>query len=74
MKLILSIILVCIFSVITSTVQAQQTGQITPENIYFNSYSIDRHGNIRLPYLGELNVLGYTEKEVREKNGFTIKE
>ena len=34
---------------------------------YFTGYSIDRHGNIRIPYLGELNVLGYTEKEVREK-------
>jgi polysaccharide export outer membrane protein len=30
-------------------------------------YSVDRHGNIRIPYLGEVNVLGYTEKEAREK-------
>ncbi len=30
-------------------------------------YSIDRHGNIRLPYIGEINVLGYTTKEVRIK-------
>jgi polysaccharide export outer membrane protein len=30
-------------------------------------YSINRHGNIRLPYLGEINVLGYTTKEVRIK-------
>ena len=30
-------------------------------------YSIDRHGNIRLPYIGEMNVLGYTTKEVRIK-------
>lgn len=30
-------------------------------------YSIDKHGNIRLPYLGEINVLGYTTKEVRIK-------
>ena len=57
--------LVSLFSQISG--QSQQINQITPENIYFNSYSIDRHGNIRLPYLGELNVLGYTEKEVREK-------
>jgi len=47
--------------------QTQQGGQITAENIYFNSYSIDVQGNIRLPYIGELNVLGYTQKEVREK-------
>ena len=50
-----------------NTVQEQQGGQVTQGSFYFNSYSIDRHGNIRLPYLGELNVLGYTEKEVREK-------
>lgn len=37
------------------------------EGLYFNGYSIDRHGNIRIPYIGDLNVLGYTEKEVREK-------
>jgi len=30
-------------------------------------YSVDRHGNIRLPYIGEINVLGYTAKEVRLK-------
>jgi len=36
-------------------------------NLYFNGYSVDRHGNIRIPYLGDVNVLGYTEKEVREK-------
>lgn len=35
--------------------------------LYFNGYTVDRHGNIRIPYIGELNVLGYTEKEVREK-------
>ena len=46
---------------------AQSGGQLNEANLYFNSYSIDRHGNIRIPYVGELNVLGYTEKEVREK-------
>ena len=34
---------------------------------FFSGYSVDRHGNIRLPYLGEINVLGYTTKEVRLK-------
>jgi len=36
-------------------------------SIYFNSYSVDKLGNIRLPYLGDINVLGYTTKEVQEK-------
>jgi len=39
----------------------------TKESLYFTTYSVDKHGNIRLPYLGELNVLGYTTTEVREK-------
>lgn len=34
---------------------------------YFSGYSINSHGNIRLPHLGEINVLGYTTKEVRVK-------
>ena len=45
----------------------QSANQFNEENLYFSSYTIDRHGNIRIPYIGELNVLGYTEKEVREK-------
>ena len=34
---------------------------------YFSGYSIDVHGNIRLPNLEEINVLGYTTTEVRKK-------
>ncbi len=47
--------------------QSTNTSNISQEAIYFRSYSIDRHGNIRIPYIGELNVLGYTTSEVREK-------
>ena len=36
------------------------------EGIYFNGYTVDDHGNIRLPILGELNVLGFTLDEVRK--------
>ncbi|WP_250629730.1 polysaccharide biosynthesis/export family protein [Aureibaculum algae] len=42
-------------------------GQVNADQFYLSGYTIDRHGNIRIPYIGELNVLGYTEKEVREK-------
>ncbi|PHR74669.1 MAG: sugar transporter [Lutibacter sp.] len=42
-------------------------GSSSGGNLYFNGYTVDRHGNIRIPYIGELNVLGYSEKEVREK-------
>lgn len=37
------------------------------EELYYDGYTVDRHGNIRIPYIGDINVLGYTEKEVREK-------
>ncbi len=46
---------------------AQFGNQFDEQNLYFTSYSVDRQGNVRIPYIGELNVLGYTEKEVREK-------
>ncbi|TAF70545.1 MAG: sugar transporter, partial [Flavobacterium sp.] len=35
--------------------------------LYFNGYRVDDHGNIRIPILGEMNVLGYTLEEVRLK-------
>jgi polysaccharide export outer membrane protein len=34
---------------------------------YYTGYSVDDHGNIRLPILGEINVLGFTTDEVRVK-------
>lgn len=39
----------------------------TEEDVFFNGFTVDDHGNIRVPTMGEINVLGYTEKEVREK-------
>lgn len=37
------------------------------QSIYAQGYSVDDHGNIRLPMLGNLNVLGYTVEEIRIK-------
>lgn len=34
---------------------------------YFSDYSVDNYGNIRVPTLGNVNVLGYTTLEVRKK-------
>lgn len=39
----------------------------TEQGNYFNGNSVDDHGNIRLPILGEINVLGYTTEETRIK-------
>jgi polysaccharide export outer membrane protein len=44
-----------------------QNTQNTEQGNYFNGYSVDDHGNIRLPILGEINVLGFTTEEVRVK-------
>jgi polysaccharide export outer membrane protein len=54
---------------ITSNAQAAQIGQG-----YFSGYSIDNYGNIRVPTLGEINVLGYTEVEVRKKIEYKLRE
>ncbi len=35
--------------------------------LYFNGYGVDDHGNIRIPILGEMNVLGYTLEDIREQ-------
>ena len=35
--------------------------------LYFSSYVVDDHGNIRMPLIEEINVLGYTTDEVRVK-------
>lgn len=49
-----------------STSQNQSANQVSPQNLYFNGFSVDDHGNIRIPVLGEVNVMGYTVEEIRE--------
>lgn len=44
---------------------AQQGQQPSPQNIYFSGYNVNQHGNIRIPILGEINVLGFTIDEIR---------
>jgi polysaccharide biosynthesis/export protein len=36
------------------------------ERLYYDGFLVDAHGNIRVPTLGYVNVLGYTVEEVRE--------
>jgi polysaccharide export outer membrane protein len=33
--------------------------------LYFDGFTVDDHGKIRIPVLGEINVIGYTLEEVR---------
>lgn len=36
------------------------------ERLYYDGFVVNDHGNIRIPILGEVNVLGYTVDEIRE--------
>lgn len=54
--------LVSIFNTSESTV-----GGKSASDLYFNGFTIDDHGNIRMPILGEINVIGYTLEDVRVK-------
>lgn len=56
--------LVAMFNVSKSENEANL---INNGGLYFTGYIVDVHGNIRLPILNELNVLGFTADEVRQK-------
>jgi len=45
----------------------QNSLNVSEQSNYFNGYSVDVHGNIRLPIIGEMNVLGFTIEEVIAK-------
>ena len=55
--------LVEIFSLNISQTQ-QSVGE---QSLYYSGYLVDDHGNIRIPILGEINVLGFTLDEARIK-------
>ncbi|HSD13316.1 MAG TPA: polysaccharide biosynthesis/export family protein [Flavobacterium sp.] len=44
-----------------------QAGGQDEQSLYFDGFTVDDHGNIRIPVLGEMNVLGYTLDEIRLK-------
>tara|TARA_R110000868_G_scaffold291085_1_gene551419 strand:- start:5304 stop:6101 length:798 start_codon:yes stop_codon:yes gene_type:complete len=35
--------------------------------LYFNGFTVDLHGNIKFPILGDINVLGFTIEEIENK-------
>lgn len=47
--------------------KVSETDISSETGLYFKGYTIDDHGNIRMPILGEVNVLGFTTDEVRLK-------
>lgn len=50
---------------IFNTTESNTTTGRTESTLYFDGFTVDDHGNIRMPILGEINVIGYTLEEVR---------
>ncbi len=51
-----------LFNTTTSSVVVKDA-----QSLYFDGYNVDDHGNIRIPLVGEVNVLGFTIDETRKK-------
>jgi polysaccharide biosynthesis/export protein len=51
-------------AIFNPTSSGAATGQ-SEQGLYFNGFTVDDHGNIRIPVLGEMNVMGFTLEEVR---------
>ncbi|TDO77414.1 polysaccharide export outer membrane protein [Flavobacterium chryseum] len=51
-------------SIFNTTETSSASGK-TESTLYFNGFTVDDHGNIRMPIVGEINVIGYTLEEVR---------
>lgn len=45
----------------------QEIAAKSESSLYFDGYTVDDHGNIRFPILGDINVIGFTLEEVRQK-------
>lgn len=57
--------LVAIFQ--KSETSQSTSGNINEASMYLSGYVVDAHGNIRIPLVGEINVLGYTVEDIRNK-------
>lgn len=55
--------LTAIFNPVGNNTNVGQQGQA----LYFNGFTVDIHGNIEFPILGEINVLGFTTEEIEDK-------
>lgn len=49
---------------IFSTTNQGEAGK-SESGLYFDGFTVDDHGNIRIPVLGEINVIGFTTEEIR---------
>jgi polysaccharide export outer membrane protein len=51
-------------TIFNPTTDGATPGQ-SESGLYFDGFTVDDHGNIRMPVLGEMNVMGFTLEEVR---------
>ncbi|WP_026978360.1 polysaccharide biosynthesis/export family protein [Flavobacterium tegetincola] len=59
--------LVAIFNP-SNTLGASNGNQLRREqDTYYDGFTVDSHGNIRIPIIGEINIMGFTLDEVRLK-------
>lgn len=54
-------------SIFGSSENPENGNNKSESGLYFDGFTVDDHGNIRMPILGEINVIGYTLEEVRIK-------
>lgn len=60
--------LVAIFNTTTINTNAGGNNMLRREqDIYYDGFTVDSHGNIRIPIIGEINIMGFTLDEVRLK-------
>ena len=52
---------------IFSTTNQAELGSKSESGLYFDGFTVDDHGTIRMPILGEINVMGFTLDEVRTR-------
>ncbi len=64
---LLSINIKAVDSKLVEIFNSNSVAPSSEQTAYFTGYSVDDHGNIRMPVLGEINVLGFTVEEVRIK-------
>ena len=49
------------------TASTTSAASLSDQSLYFTGYTVDDHGNVRVPVLGEVKVLGSTLEETRIK-------
>ncbi|MDB2462640.1 polysaccharide biosynthesis/export family protein [Algibacter sp.] len=52
---------------IFNPIEDENVSEQSQAGLYFNGFTIDMHGNIEFPIIGEINVLGFTTEEVEDK-------